>query len=118
MVRPAPDKLADYFRLTAFRTVTKDRVIHLNGKLYEAPVDLISERVELLYHADDKEEIEVRLNGKSHGRLKPVNLGVNARARRGKSEELTRLESDNADMTPVSGKLFNKKEGKRHERDI
>lgn len=114
MVRPAPDNLADYFRLTVFRTVTKDRVIHLEGKLYEAPVDLAGERVELLYHADDKEEIEVRLNGKSYGRLRPVNLGVNARARRGKSEELTTLKNDNNEV-PVSGRLFAKKGGKNHE---
>jgi transposase InsO family protein len=115
MVRPAPDNLLDHFRQVSIRTVTKDRIVNLDGKMFEAPVDLISERVELLYHDDDPTEIEVRFNRKSYGLLKPVDLGVNVRAKREKSEDITTLESHNESRKPLSGRLFTKKGGYDHE---
>ena len=84
MVRAAPDDLTDYFRKAVMRTVTKDRVVHLDGKLYETPVDLIGERVELLYHDDDNPDVEARFDGKSYGILRPVDPGINVRVKRGK----------------------------------
>ena len=71
LTRCAPDDLCDHFRTIDMRTVTKDRVVHLNGRLYEAPIDLIGERIEVLHFKDDPESIEVRFKGKSCGYLEP-----------------------------------------------
>lgn len=109
MVRPAPDDLTDYFRKAVMRTVTKDRVVHLDGKLYETPVDLICERVELLYHDDDNPDVEARFDGKSYGTLRPVDPGVNVRVKRGKYNDEITLESNDNPVKPAPGKLFNKK---------
>ena len=109
MVRPAPDRLDDYFRMVVIRTVTRDRVIHLNGKLYETPVDLTGERIELLYHPDGSPDIEARFKGKSYGLLKPVDPGVNVKVKRAKYNAEVTLEttSDHAQLPP--GRLFNHK---------
>ncbi|MGA7828801.1 MAG: DDE-type integrase/transposase/recombinase [Geobacteraceae bacterium] len=81
-IRPAPDNLKDYFRKVARRKVAKDRSITFNGKLYEAPVPLIGSRVELLYHDNDPDQIEVKWKNKSYGILRPVDLHVNCRVKR------------------------------------
>ena len=109
IVRAAPDNLNNYFRLTVMRTVTKDRVVHLNGKLFEAPVDLIGERIELLYHNDDHSDVEARFNGKSYGLLKPVDLGVNVKVRRAKYNAEITLEPTSKHVSLKPGRLFNKK---------
>ena len=113
MVRAAPDNLNDYFRLAVMRTVTKDRVVHLNGKLFEAPVDLTGERIELLHHNDDHSDVEARFNGKSYGLLKPVDLGVNVKVRRAKNKNEITLETTSRHKPLEPGKLFNKKRSKR-----
>ncbi len=109
MVRAAPDDLDNYFRKAVMRTVTKDRVVYLNGKTYEAPVDLISERIELLYHDDANPDVEAKFNGKSYGILKPVDPGVNVRVKRDKYNAETTLETNPGHEKLPSGKLFNKK---------
>ncbi len=109
MVRPAPDDLHSYFRKAAMRTVTKDRVVHLDGKLYEAPVDLIGERIELLYHNDTNPDVEARFDGKSYGILKPVDPGVNVKIKRAKYNAEITLETTKNHVNLEPGKLFNKK---------
>lgn len=86
-IRTAPADLKDHFRKVARRRVANDRIISLDGRLYEGPVTLIGEQVELLYHEDDPGTIEVRHGGKSHGMAVPVNLGVNNRVKRAKAEK-------------------------------
>jgi len=61
-----------------------DRTIALNGKLYEAPVPLIGKYVTVLYHDHNPTRVEILLEGKSHGFLKPLDLHVNCRVRRNK----------------------------------
>jgi len=112
MVRAAPDDLEDYFRKAVMRTVTRDRVVYLNGKTLEAPVDLIGERIELLYHDDDNPEVEAKFNGKSYGILKPVDPGINVRVKRAKYNAETTLETDSNYTKLQPGKLFNKKRRK------
>ncbi len=92
------------------RTVTKDRIIHLNGRLYEAPIDLIGERVEVLHFQDDPDAIEVRFKGKSYGYPEPLDLGVNSRVKRDKTGEEIFLEEDDNEEMPnhQSGQLFSK----------
>ncbi len=108
LVRCAPDDLCDSFRTVDMRTVTKDRVVHLNGKLYEAPIDLIGERIEIPHHPDDVENIEARFKGESFGYLKPLDLGVNSKVRRDKTGEEVVLEEDDGKEPPShrSGQLF------------
>ena len=84
-IRPAPDNLSDHFRTVARRRVAKDRTVTLNGRLFEAPVALIGQRVDLLYHPDRPRKVEVMLANKSYGYLQPVDLAVNCRVKRDKN---------------------------------
>ena len=84
-IRSAPDNLSDHFRCIARRKVAKDRTVTLNGNLFEAPVALIGQRVDLLYHRDRPKKVEVRLAHKSYGYLQPVDLAVNCRVKRDKN---------------------------------
>jgi putative transposase len=84
-IRSAPDNLNDHFRYIARRKVAKDRTITLNGRLFEAPVALIGQRVDLLYHPDRPRKVEVRLGQQSYGYLQPVDLAVNCRVKRDKN---------------------------------
>jgi hypothetical protein len=81
-LRPAPDDLRDYFRKVARRKVAKDRSITFEGKLYEAPVSLIGKQVELLYHENDPDYIEIKWNNESYGIVRPVDVHVNCRVKR------------------------------------
>jgi putative transposase len=84
-LRAAPKDLKDYFRQTARRRVGKDRTIILNDRLYEGPVSLMGQKVELLYHPDAPDQVEVRHNGQSYGMAHPVDLHVNCRVKRDKN---------------------------------
>jgi putative transposase len=84
-IRPAPDNLSDHFRVVARRRVAKDRTVTLNGRLFEAPVALIGQRVDLVYHPDRPRKVEVMLSNKSYGYLQPVDLAVNCRVKRDKN---------------------------------
>jgi putative transposase len=92
-IRPAPENLSDHFRMLARRRVAKDRTLTLNGRLFEAPVALIGQRVDLLYHPDQPQKVEVRLSEKSYGYLQPVALAVNCRVKRDKNHQ-TQITSD------------------------
>ena len=81
-IRSAPKDLEDHFRKAAQRRVERDRVISFQGRLYEAPLCLLRKRVTLLYHPHDLFRIEVKHENKSYGFLKPLDLQVNARAKR------------------------------------
>lgn len=81
-IRPAPADLKACFRRVARRKVAKDRTITFNGRMYEAPVSLIGQRVELLYHENDDAAIELRAAGKSYGYARELDLHVNCRVKR------------------------------------
>lgn len=86
-IRPAPDNLSDHFRAVDRRRVAKDRTVTLNGRLFEAPIALIGQRVDLLYHPDRPHKVEVMLSNKSYGYLQPVDLAVNCRVKRDKNNQ-------------------------------
>lgn len=92
-LRPADGNLADHFRKAVYRTVAKDRTITLDGRLLEAPVALMGQKVLLLYHEHAPERVEVFLNQVSYGLLVPVDLHVNCRVKRDKSKNIE-LESE------------------------
>jgi putative transposase len=102
-LRSAPVDLMDHFRQTARRRVAKDRTVTLNGRLYEAPVVLIGRQVELLYHADDPDRVEVKCGQKSYGFATPVNLYVNCRVKRDKNNNIN-ISADPARR--LGGRLF------------
>ena len=84
-LRSAPEHLQDYFRTIVRRRVNKDRSVVINHRLFEAPVALIGQRVEILYHEEQPEQVEVRFQGASHGLLRQVDLQVNSRVKRDKN---------------------------------
>lgn len=81
-IREAPKDLDDYFRKRAVRRVDKDRTVSLDGRIYEAPVELVGQAVTLLYHERDPARVEAFWNNRSYGMIAPVNLVVNCRVKR------------------------------------
>jgi len=102
-LRPSPEDLRDHFRMIARRRVAKDRTLTLDGQLFEAPVNLIGQRVDLLYHKDSPKRVEIRWQQKSYGYLTSVDLNVNCRVKRAKNNQA--LISSKAD-TPKGGKVW------------
>ena len=56
--------------------------------LFEAPVELIGQRVEILYHEHCPEQVEIRSAGLSYGLLRQIDLHVNARVKRDKNGQV------------------------------
>ena len=81
-LRNAPDNLTDHFRACARRRVGKDRSVTLNGRLYEAPVALIGQQIELFYHPHDPQDVEAVFQHTSYGLLTAIDLSVNCRVKR------------------------------------
>lgn len=102
-LRTAPADLEDHFRKRARRRVGKDRSVSLEGRLYEAPVALIGEHVELLYHDHKPESVEVLHKQKSYGMLRLLDLHVNCRVRREKRRIEIAPQSTTAE--PQGGRL-------------
>ena len=87
-LRAAPDNLRDYFRKTVRRRVNKDRTVVVDCRLYEAPVELIGKRVEILYFEESPEQVEIRCGSASYGLLRQVDLHVNSRVKRDKNGQI------------------------------
>ena len=87
-LRAAPEGLLDYFRKTVRRRVNKDRSVVVERRLFEAPVDLIGKRVELRYHEQSPEQVEIYLSGQSYGLLQQLDLHVNSRVKRDKNGQI------------------------------
>jgi hypothetical protein len=49
---------------------------------------LIGKRVEILYHEDTPEQVEIRCQGESYGLLRQVDLHVNSRVKRDKNGQV------------------------------
>lgn len=109
-LRNAPANLKDYFRKVVRRTVSRDRSVTINGLLYEAPVALIGKRVELLYHTNELENVEIKYQNKSYGLIRMVDLHVNCRVKRDKNNN-PQIESNNKTKYQ-GGKLLSKERTK------
>jgi len=101
-LRAAPEGLLDYFRKTVRRRVNKDRSVVVDKRLFEAPVALIGKRVELLYHEQSPEQIEIYASGQSYGLLQQIDLHVNSRVKRDKNGQ---IELTGAQL-PKGGRLW------------
>lgn len=66
-LRAAPENLRDFFRKTVRRRFNKDRSVVVDRRLFEAPVELIGKRVELLYHEESPEQVKIRYTENSFG---------------------------------------------------
>ncbi|MBM4325198.1 MAG: transposase family protein [Deltaproteobacteria bacterium] len=102
-LRAAPENLKDHFRIIARRTVAKDRTLTLEGNLFEAPVKLIGQRVDLLYHKDSPGIVELRWQQQSYGYLRAVDLHVNCRVKRDKNNQ-AQITSES--HKPTGGKIW------------
>jgi transposase InsO family protein len=109
LIREAPENLRDYFRKTARRRVARDRTISLGGKVFEAPVALIGKHVELLYHDDEPDRIEITVQGKTFGPATPVNVNVNCRVKRDKYRNIE-LQTSDVPAHYTGGSLWGKGE--------
>jgi hypothetical protein len=87
-LRSAPDNLRDFFRKIVRRRVNKDRSVVVDRRLFEAPVELIGKRVEVLYCEESPEQVEIRCGEKSYGLLRQVDLHVNSRVKRDKNGQV------------------------------
>ncbi len=81
--RAGREQLDDLFRHCLTRRVGADRTFRVKGLLFEAPVELIRERVDVLFAPDRPGEVEIRQGTRSFGTAKPVDPHVNRRVRRG-----------------------------------
>jgi transposase InsO family protein len=100
-VRPAPKDLINYFRMVEFRKVKKDRTVRLNGATFEVPIELIDFRVELKFHKESAEDVEVFLDGKSFGKAELLDRNVNFKIGRN-----YKLNSELTAKVVKSGELF------------
>jgi len=57
-------------------------------RLFEAPVELIGKRVEMLFFEGSPEQVEIRCAGKSHSLLRQIDLHVNSRVKRDKNGQV------------------------------
>lgn len=106
-IRAASGDIEDHFRKASRRTVAKDRTIALDGRLYEAPVELIGKRVNLLYHEHDPARVERVYGDRTYGFAVLLDVNVNCRIKRGR--ESLKIEGNTNDRY-LGGKLFNDKD--------
>jgi putative transposase len=84
LIRPAPEQLELWLRMSVARRVGKDRVVHLDGRLYEAPDGYAGETVDVLYDPyDPGRPVHFRRKGETAERpLRRLDLATNATLRR------------------------------------
>jgi hypothetical protein len=84
LVRPAPEQLELWLRMSVTRRVGKDRIVHLDGRLYEAPDGYAGETVDVLYDPyDPGRPVHFRRKGETAERpLRRLDLLTNATLRR------------------------------------
>lgn len=124
LIRSAPADLDDYFRVRAIRRVYKDRTVYLEGRVYEAPFNLIDKQVTLFYQKNDLSRIEIHYAGSSRGFLVPLDVLINSRIKRTNygaiMEDATTVggqerDSPPNDQSPLGGRLFDEGSEIQHE---
>jgi transposase InsO family protein len=84
LIRPAPEQLELWLRMSVARRVGRDRTVHLEGRLYEAPDGYAGETVDVLYDPyDPGRPVHFRRKGETAERpLRRLDLATNATLRR------------------------------------
>jgi putative transposase len=75
---PAPADLAEAFRWSEHRTVSKTAVVSLHGNRYQVDPLLVGRKVELVFDPFDLTNIQVRADGTDHGRALPHQISRHA----------------------------------------
>ena len=80
LIRPAPEQLETWLRMKVARRVGRDRVVHLDGRLYETPDGYAGETVDVLYDPyDPSRPVHFRRRGETAERpLRRLDLATNA----------------------------------------
>ena len=73
-----PARLADAFRWSTTRRVTRTATVSFEGNIYSVDPALVGRRVELRYQPEDLERIEVFHDGRPAGTAKPFVIGHHA----------------------------------------
>jgi putative transposase len=71
---PAPADLAEAFRWSEHRTVSKTALVSLHGNRYQVDPQLVGRRVELVFDPFDLTFMRVRLDGRDAGTAMPFQL--------------------------------------------
>lgn len=84
LIRPAPEQLEAWLRMKVSRRVARDRTVHLEGRLYEAPDGYAGETVDVFYDPyDPARPVHFRRKGETAERpLRRLDLATNATLRR------------------------------------
>ncbi len=112
LLRKAPSNLNDFFRIKLIRKVNNDRSISIDGKLFEAPVDLIGRTVTVLVDTHKEGVVEVFFKDKSFGLLVPLDRHINANVHRHNHKTSVDKPSEHKGVSscenqpPKSGQLF------------
>ncbi|MGA7802841.1 MAG: DDE-type integrase/transposase/recombinase [Gammaproteobacteria bacterium] len=104
LIRTAPVDLEDHFRKEVRRRVAKDRTVSIDGRLFEAPTMLIGEHIQLLFHEQTPDRVQIFHKGICYGFLLPVNLKVNCRVKREKNGDRLVVAAQHTPM-PTQGRL-------------
>ncbi len=104
LLRSAPENLNDYFRKRLLRTVTNDRSVSIEGKLYQAPIGLAGQKVYLSYDESDMSRVEIFIADKSRGFLKPMDVHINSQVKR------SEIQADLNSNPYSGGQLFSEEE--------
>jgi putative transposase len=75
---PAPADLAEAFRWSEYRTVSKTAVVSLHGNRYQVDPLLVGRKVELVFDPFDLTNIRVRVDGADRGRALPHQISRHA----------------------------------------
>lgn len=71
---PTAADLTEAFLWSEFRTVTKTATVSLHGNTFQVDAALVGRKVELVFSPFDMETVEVRHQGKGHGKALPHNI--------------------------------------------
>jgi putative transposase len=84
LIRPAPEQLELWLRMKVDRKVGRDRTVHLDSRLYEAPDGFAGETIEVLYDPyDPGRPVHFRRRGETTEKpLRRLDLSTNATLRR------------------------------------
>jgi len=87
-LRAAPRDLDEHFLLKETRLVRRDRTVHLNAQLFEAPAEYIDRKVEVRYDPAREvlREAFIYERGVRAHVLKPLDLHANAHVRRERND--------------------------------
>lgn len=100
LIRPAPEQLEAWLRMKVTRRVGRDRTVHLDGRLYEAPDGYAGSTVDVLYDPyDPSRPVHFCCKGQSTELpLRRLDLATNATLRR-----LARDREPAAKQAPTTG---------------